>query len=229
MMLLRTLVLEHSGHDSPVNGALLCCFAIPQIASNFLVYSLDEEVEPGSSRVYIAALRKKAERYFLGGIESKENLQLAMKVLKQIITLATGSGVKDGNTSESQVPYHFIDLKGSKLPTARPEDHHSLMIKKALVMKVITLGTSVIGLPAIESTELEIPEWNAVQQRDKLLGCSLTLRHQQHDRKPLGESTDEVLKHLHRLWGFDIHLETLQGDQVMKTHHVPHRRLCKFA
>ena len=157
MMLLRTLVLEHSGHDSPVNGALLCCFAIPQIASNFLVYSLDEEVEPGSSRVYIAALRKKAERYFLGGIESKESLQLAMSVLKQIITLATGSGVKDGNTSASQVPYHFIDLKGSKLPTARPEDHHSLMIKKALVMKVITLGTSVIGLPAIESTELIVP------------------------------------------------------------------------
>jgi spore cortex formation protein SpoVR/YcgB (stage V sporulation) len=30
-----------------------------------------------------------------------------------------------------------------------------------------------------------------------------------------------VLKHLHRLWGFDIHLETLQGDQVVKTHHVP--------
>lgn len=157
MMLLRTLVLEHSGHDSPVNGALLCCFAIPQIASNFLVYSLDEEVEPGSSRVYIAALRKKAERYFLGGIESKESLQLAMSVLKQIITLATGSAVKDGNTSASQVPYHFIDLKGSKLPTARPEDHHSLMIKKALVMKVITLGTSVIGLPAIESTELIVP------------------------------------------------------------------------
>ncbi len=43
---------------------------------------------------------------------------------------------------------------------------------------------------------------------------SLTLRHQQHDRKPLGDSTEEVLKHLHRLWGFDIHLETLQGDQV---------------
>jgi spore cortex formation protein SpoVR/YcgB (stage V sporulation) len=52
---------------------------------------------------------------------------------------------------------------------------------------------------------------------------SLTLRHQQHDRKPLGESTDEVLKHLHRLWGFDIKLETLQGDQIMKTHHVPPR------
>eukprot|EP01034_Spumella_vulgaris_P003073 gene3073-3962_t len=116
--------------------------------------TLDEEVEPGSSRVYIAALRKKSERYFLGSIESKESLQLAMSVLKQIITLATASG---GNTAGPQVPYHFIDLKGSKLPTARPEDHHSLMIKKALVMKVITLGTSVIGLPAIESTELIVP------------------------------------------------------------------------
>ena len=50
---------------------------------------------------------------------------------------------------------------------------------------------------------------------------SLTLRHQQHDRKPLGGSTDEVLKHLHRLWGFDIHLETLQGDKLIKTFHVP--------
>jgi len=25
------------------------------------------------------------------------------------------------------------------------------------------------------------------------------------------------------LWGFDIHLETLQGDQLVKTHHVPPR------
>lgn len=157
MMLLRTLVLEHSGHDSPVNGALLCCFAVPQTASNFLVYSLDEEVEPGSSRVYIAALRKKGERYFLGSIESKESLQLAMSVLKQIITLATASSIREGSAPEPQVAYHFIDLKGSKLPTARPEDHHSLLIKKALVMKVITLGTSVLGLPAIESTELIVP------------------------------------------------------------------------
>ncbi|KAA0943296.1 hypothetical protein FQ186_22360 [Pseudomonas sp. ANT_H14] len=157
MMLLRTLVLENSGHDTPVNGALLCGFAVPQTSSNYLAYSLDEEMEPGSSRVYIAALRKKSERYFLGSIDSKEDLQLAMHVFKQILTLAAASGIKTGNAAEAQVPYHFIDLKGSKLPPARPEDHHSLMIKKALVMKVITLGTSVTGLPAIESTELIVP------------------------------------------------------------------------
>ncbi|MCY1499136.1 hypothetical protein D9M68_331440 [compost metagenome] len=30
-----------------------------------------------------------------------------------------------------------------------------------------------------------------------------------------------MLKHLHRLWGFDIHLETLQGDQIVHTQHMP--------
>ncbi|MBT2374787.1 hypothetical protein [Pseudomonas fluorescens] len=157
MMLLRTLVLERSGHDTPVNGALLCGFSVAQVSSNFLAYSLDEEAEPGSSRVYIAALRKKSERYFLGGIDSKSDLQVAMHVFKQILTLAAGPGSKSGSASEPQIPYHFVDLKGCKLPPARPEDHHSLTIKKTLVMKVITLGTSVPGLPAIESTSLIVP------------------------------------------------------------------------
>jgi len=157
MMLLRTLVLEHSGHDTPVNGALLCGFSVAQVSSNFLAYSLDEETEPGSSRVYIAALRKKSERYFLGRIDSKSDLQVAMYVFKQILTLAAGSVSKSGGVSEPLIPYHFVDLKGCKLPPARPEDHHSLTIKKTLVMKVITLGTSVPGLPAIESASLIVP------------------------------------------------------------------------
>lgn len=156
MMLLRTLVLERNGQDAPVNGALLCGFAVGQTASNFLVYSLDEEVEPGSSRVYIAALRKKLDRYFLGGVESREDLQVALHVFKQILTLAA-SGTKLGGITETQVPYHFVDLKGCKLPPARPEDHHSVIIKKALVMKVITLGLSAPTLPAIESASVIVP------------------------------------------------------------------------
>ncbi|UII73144.1 hypothetical protein LVW35_08210 [Pseudomonas sp. HN11] len=156
MMLLRTLVLERNGQDAPVNGALLCGFAVGQMASNFLVYSLDEEVEPGSSRVYIAALRMKMDRYFLGGVESQEGLQVALNVFKQILTLAA-SGSKAGAMTETQVPFHFIDLKGCKLPPARPEDHHSVIIKKALVMKVITLGMTAPTLPAIESTAVIVP------------------------------------------------------------------------
>ncbi|WP_461482427.1 SpoVR family protein [Porticoccus sp.] len=39
---------------------------------------------------------------------------------------------------------------------------------------------------------------------------SLTLRHEMHNGRPLEEeSTEELLKHLHRLWGFDVHLESV--------------------
>jgi spore cortex formation protein SpoVR/YcgB (stage V sporulation) len=36
---------------------------------------------------------------------------------------------------------------------------------------------------------------------------SLTLRHQEHRRRPLADNTEEVLKHLKRLWGFDVTFE----------------------
>lgn len=156
MMLLRTLVLERAGEDAPLNGALLCAFAVPQITSNFLVYSLDEETEPGNARVYVAALRKKLERYFLSGVGAQEELQIAMQVFKQILTLAA-AGPKPANATDSQIPYHFVDLKGCKLPPARPDDHHSVIIKKALVMKVITLGASAPVSAAIESATLIVP------------------------------------------------------------------------
>lgn len=65
--------------------------------------------------------------------------------------------------------YHFIDLKGCKLPPARPEDHHSVIIKKALVMKVITLGMSASTLPAIESASLIVPSIRFSSQMTSLL------------------------------------------------------------
>ncbi|WDU60647.1 hypothetical protein LRS56_17375 [Pseudomonas poae] len=188
MMLLRTLVLERNGQDAPVNGALLCGFAVGQIASNFLVYSLDEEVEPGSSRVYIAALRKKADRYFLDGVESKEDLQVAMLVFKQILTLAA-SGAKAGGVTETQVPYHFVDLKGCKLPTARPDDHHSVIIKKALVMKVITLGMSAPALPAIESASLIVP---TIRFSSQMNSVPKVVTPSEAARRPEPEALDEV-------------------------------------
>ncbi len=47
---------------------------------------------------------------------------------------------------------------------------------------------------------------------------SITLRHVRHNRKPLEkESTEEVLKHLRRLWKFDVVLESVEDDQVMET------------
>jgi len=165
MMLLRTIVLEHSGSTAPINGALLCGFAVPHISSNFLAYSMDEEMEPGTLRVYIAALQRKADRYFLESIDTKECLQVAMSVFKQIFTSAASSDEIARQITENQIAYYFIDLKGCKLPTARPEDHHSLTIKKALVMKVITFGQSAPGVQAIETASQVIPSIRFSSQR----------------------------------------------------------------
>lgn len=67
--------------------------------------------------------------------------------------------------------------------------------------------------------EPNVQVWSVDRRGDR----SLTLRHQQHDRKPLGGSTEEVLKHLHRLWGFDVHLESMQDDALVSRHHIPPR------
>ena len=41
---------------------------------------------------------------------------------------------------------------------------------------------------------------------------SLTLRHTQHNRQPLADDTDEIMKHMARLWGFSVRLETVLED-----------------
>lgn len=51
---------------------------------------------------------------------------------------------------------------------------------------------------------------------------SLTLRHYMHNQQPLGASTREVLRHIHRLWGFDVHLESVMPDNTLsKSFHCP--------
>ena len=54
---------------------------------------------------------------------------------------------------------------------------------------------------------------------------SITLHHYRHNRKPLEEeTTEEVLKHIHRLWGFDTHLESWEGDFVKQRFSCPPRQ-----
>lgn len=50
---------------------------------------------------------------------------------------------------------------------------------------------------------------------------SLTLHHYMHNRRPLGDSTQEVLKHLRRLWGFDVHLHSVDGSKIKQSFHCP--------
>lgn len=53
---------------------------------------------------------------------------------------------------------------------------------------------------------------------------SLTLHHSRFNRKPLDEeSTEAVLKHLYRLWGFDIHLHSVEGERIEQSFSCPEK------
>ncbi|MGO9443897.1 MAG: SpoVR family protein [Thiobacillaceae bacterium] len=41
---------------------------------------------------------------------------------------------------------------------------------------------------------------------------SLTLRHYMHNRRPLAETTPEILKHIARLWGYTVRIESVDQD-----------------
>jgi len=53
----------------------------------------------------------------------------------------------------------------------------------------------------------DIQVWNVNLRGDR----SLTLRHFQHRDRPLGDSAQEVLKHVARLWGFAVQLESVNA------------------
>jgi spore cortex formation protein SpoVR/YcgB (stage V sporulation) len=64
----------------------------------------------------------------------------------------------------------------------------------------------------LSMNEPNIQVWNVNRHGDR----SLTLRHVRHDRRPLGDSAADVLKHLHRLWKFDVHLESYEGNAMIE-------------
>jgi stage V sporulation protein R len=57
------------------------------------------------------------------------------------------------------------------------------------------------------SREPNIQVWAVNLRGDR----SLTLRHTQHNDRPLNDGAQEVLKHVARLWGFGVHLESVNA------------------
>ncbi len=55
-----------------------------------------------------------------------------------------------------------------------------------------------------------------VYRADRRGDRSLTLRHTMHDRRPLNEHADEVLKHIANLWGFKVRLEEVDEEGELK-------------
>lgn len=68
--------------------------------------------------------------------------------------------------------------------------------------------------------EPNIQVWSVNLRGDR----SLTLRHTMQNNMPLSQDCPEVMKHLHALWGFDIHLETYSEGKKVNQQSCPIRK-----
>lgn len=64
-----------------------------------------------------------------------------------------------------------------------------------------------------------IQVWNVNTRGDR----SITLRHTRVNGIPMAEETEEVLKHVHRLWGFDVVMESMDNGEVVERYRVPNQ------
>ena len=89
------------------------------------------------------------------------------------------------------------DEKQSELQVAAIHDETGYRDLRQSLSKQYDLGTR----------EPNIQVWNVNHRGDR----TLTLRHTQYQDRPLGESTQEVLRHAARLWGFGVDLESVNS------------------
>jgi stage V sporulation protein R len=66
------------------------------------------------------------------------------------------------------------------------------------------------------SREPNIQVWNVNLRGDR----SLTLRHSRHNDRPLDNGAEEVVKHVARLWGFRVRLESVDNHDRVLQHWV---------
>ncbi|MDH5231006.1 MAG: SpoVR family protein [Gammaproteobacteria bacterium] len=64
----------------------------------------------------------------------------------------------------------------------------------------------------LSNIEPNIQVYNVDRRGDR----SLSLRHYQHNRRPLGQTTEEVMRHLGRLWGFKVRLESVDENNKVE-------------
>jgi spore cortex formation protein SpoVR/YcgB (stage V sporulation) len=74
----------------------------------------------------------------------------------------------------------------------------------------------------VSKLEPDIQVWEVALRGDR----SLTLKHHQHESIPLHEEdVTEVLKHVHRLWQFDVHLESHRDGEPYRVYHCTNDRV----
>jgi stage V sporulation protein R len=112
--------------------------------------------------------------------------------------------------------FHFFTIRDSdredKLEITAIHDEEGYQTVRQMLSEQYNLG----------SREPDIQVWSVNVRGDR----SLTLRHAMFQRRPLDPTrTEEVLKHVAQLWGFDVHLESVdetgQVCQRFEAHALP--------
>jgi stage V sporulation protein R len=98
------------------------------------------------------------------------------------------------------------DDRNSKLKISAIHDEQGYRRVRDILSNQYNLG----------SREPDVQVYNVDLRGDR----SLTLRHMEYLNRPLAESADEVLKHVARLWGFTVRLETVGEDGAVREDHA---------
>ena len=143
----------------------------------------------------------------LAGSDWRQTLQFAMRNFKDesfIAQYLSPKLIRD---------FHFFaildDDSKDKLQISAIHDESGYRYIRQQLAGQYTLG----------NREPNIQVWSVDMQGDR----SLTLRHMQYLRRPLNAQTGEMLKHVARLWGFDVFLETVDTQNKVLA-----RQECKW-
>ncbi len=96
------------------------------------------------------------------------------------------------------------DEKESELEVAAIHDESGYRAVREALSRQYDLG----------SREPNIQVWSVNLRGDR----SLTLRHTQHNDRPLHDGAQEVLKHVARLWGFGVQLDSVDSNGAVTKH-----------
>ena len=100
------------------------------------------------------------------------------------------------------------DTSQSELVVSEIHDENGYRSLRQILSQQYDLGTR----------EPNIQVWNVNLRGDR----SLTLRHTQYQGRPLADDTQEVLRHVARLWGFGVQIESVDayGNNPVLLHSV---------
>jgi regulator of replication initiation timing len=142
-MKFRTITVTNSDGE-PLNAVLLCGFSATGADRKYVVYSLNEKLDGGLARIYVASLYDDQNDLLMACV-SPIDFKMAAQTLKSIISdaLASASGMSDGC-------YQILDLLDARIIPGDVHTHRSLKVNEAWVEKLLNFQPS--AGPFIQTT-----------------------------------------------------------------------------